>query len=55
MAKPRYRVLVHREFLEEWKSLADRVGLENAQHFWDHVASTPGLPPSVGTSSCSTS
>ncbi len=28
-----YRVLVHREFLDEWKSLADRVGIENAQQF----------------------
>ena len=28
-----------------------RVGLENAQQFWDHVATTPGQPPKVGTSS----
>lgn len=44
-------MLVHREFLEAWKSLADRVGLANAQQFWDHVAHTPGQPPRVGTSS----
>lgn len=43
-------MLVHREFLEDWKSLAGRVGLSNAQQFWDHVAHTPGQPPRVGTS-----
>lgn len=31
--------------------LAERAGLENAQHFWDHVAMTPGQYPQVGTSS----
>lgn len=49
--KPTYRVLVHREFLEEWKSLPERVGLQNAQQFWDHVAQSPGEPPKVGRSS----
>ena len=34
-----------------WSSLAERVGLENAQQFWDHVAFTPGSPPKVGSSS----
>jgi hypothetical protein len=49
--KPTYRVLVHREFLDEWNSLVDRVGLNSAQQFWDHVATTPGQQPSVGRSS----
>lgn len=44
-------MLVHRAFLEEWNALPDRVGVENAQQFWDHVAHTPGQPPKVGTSS----
>ena len=50
-AKPPFRVLVHRQFIDAWNSLAERVGLENAQHFRDHVAFTPGEYPRVGTSS----
>lgn len=30
--------------------LPDRVGLQAAQQFYDHVASTPGQVPSVGSS-----
>ncbi|MEV0075550.1 hypothetical protein AB0H58_03980 [Nocardia neocaledoniensis] len=48
--KPRYRVLVHRQYLDAWNGLADRVGMTSAQQFWAHVSSTPGTPPSVGTS-----
>lgn len=47
---PRFRVLVHRQYLDLWNSLADRVGKESAQQFWDHVARNPGQPPAVGTS-----
>jgi hypothetical protein len=43
--------LVHRQYLDAWNSLVERVGLENAQQFWDHVAVTPGEHPRVGTSS----
>ncbi len=49
-SKPAYRVLVHRQYTDLWNQLPDRVGLENAQQFYDHVAFTPGRPPSVGTS-----
>src|SRR3712207_3212520 len=49
-AKPRYRVLVHRHYLELWGQLAERVGLQSAQQFYDHVSATPGQPPSVGSS-----
>ncbi|MHB1498295.1 MAG: hypothetical protein ACYCXN_10350 [Acidimicrobiales bacterium] len=49
--KPAFRVLVHHRYLELWNELPSRVGLENAQQFWDHVAMTPGEPPKVGTSS----
>lgn len=47
---PRYRVLVHRRFLDVWTDIVERVGLESAQQFWDHVAHTPGSIPTVGTS-----
>jgi hypothetical protein len=49
--KPLFRVLVHRQFLDIWNELPTRVGVANAQQFWDHVAMTPGQPPKVGTSS----
>lgn len=48
--RPRFRVLVHRRYLDVWNGLADRVGKESAQQFWDHVAVTPGQPPAVGAS-----
>ncbi len=48
-ARPRYRILVHRRFLDLWARLPERVGLEAAQQFYDHVASTPGQVPAVGT------
>jgi hypothetical protein len=50
-AAPQWRVLVHRRYLSVWESLVDRVGLANAQQFWDHVAYTPDRPPRVGRSS----
>jgi hypothetical protein len=33
-------VLVHRQYLGIWTELPGRVGLANAQQFWDHVAIT---------------
>ena len=44
-------MLVHRQYLSIWNELPGRVGLANAQQFWDHVAMTPGQPPKVDTSS----
>ncbi len=49
-AKPVYRVLVHRQYLDVWNCLADRVGVTSAQQFWEHVSATPGRPPEVGSS-----
>ena len=49
--KPAYRVLVHRQFQPAWEQLSERVGLESAQQFYDHVASSPGQPPAVGRTS----
>ncbi len=48
--RPDYRVLVHRQYVEVWNELADRVGLTAARQFWDHVSATPGRPPEVGSS-----
>lgn len=50
-AAPKFRVLVHRQYLDAWNSLPDRVGMEAAQQFWDHVAFAPGGIPAVGTTS----
>jgi hypothetical protein len=49
LAKPLYRVLVHRHH-RLWDQLVTRVGLTNAQQFYDHVANTPGHVPKVGSS-----
>lgn len=46
--RPRYRILVHRRFLVLWKRLPERVGIANAQQFYDHVANSPGIIPRVG-------
>jgi hypothetical protein len=48
--RPLYRVLVHRQYHDLWDQLVDRVGLANAQQFYDHVSRTPGQPPKIGTS-----
>lgn len=40
--KPAYRVLVHRKFANRWDEIVERVGLQQAQQFWDHVSLTPG-------------
>jgi hypothetical protein len=49
--RPKFRVLVHRQYREAWENISERCGLENAQQFWDHVAHTPGEAPAVGRSS----
>ena len=49
--KPVFRVLVHQKHNERWLELAERVGVESAQQFWDHVAFTPDRPPSVNSAS----
>jgi hypothetical protein len=47
---PKYRVLVHRRFKGHWEQLVERVGLESAKQFWDHVAHQPGVPPLTDSS-----
>ncbi len=49
--KPRYRMLVHRQYSDLWERLPERVGLENVQQVYDHVSNTPGAFPPVGRSS----
>jgi hypothetical protein len=39
---PKYRVLVHRSYVQHYAELAHRVGLQQAQQFWDHVSLNPG-------------
>jgi hypothetical protein len=41
--KPKYRVLVHRRFINHYEQLVQRVGIQGAQEFWDHVAHAPGI------------
>lgn len=45
--KPRYRVLVHRQYKDLWDALPQRVGLDSAQEFYDHVAGAPGEAPAI--------
>ncbi|MEU7000279.1 hypothetical protein [Nonomuraea sp. NPDC046570] len=44
---PTYRILVHRRFLQHYAQMAERVGLQQAQQFWDHVAHEPGKPDPI--------
>ena len=46
--KPKYRVLVHHKYLTVWDSLADQIGLANAQRAWAHLATQPSQPPPTG-------
>lgn len=48
---PIWRVVVHRRFLRAWEELADRLSVDKAQLFWDHVACQPDRPPRIGRSS----
>jgi hypothetical protein len=47
--KPQFRLLIHKRHLSKWQELARRVGLQNAQQFWDHVSFRPDQPPLLGT------
>lgn len=49
--RPKYRVLVHRQFRDHWSELSSRVGESSAQRFWDHVSSTPGLTSGLANTS----
>lgn len=46
---PRYRVLVHRQYLGHYGELVERVGLKQAQQFWDHVSQSPGSPDPIAS------
>jgi hypothetical protein len=47
--KPVYRVLVHKRYKRHYDQLAEKVGLQQAEQFWDHLASTPGEPSAVAS------
>jgi len=47
--KPTYRVLVHRKFANHWAELVERVGLQQAQQFWDHVSQAPGSTSGIAS------
>ncbi len=42
---PRFRVLVHRQYLDHYNRLIEAVGLKQAQEFWDHISTTPDIKP----------
>ncbi len=46
--KPRWRVLVHRQYAQHYNEMIDRVGLASAQQLWDYLASEPDKPPRLG-------
>jgi hypothetical protein len=45
--QPKYRPLVHRKYLGHYEELVDRVGLKQAQQFWDHIAQDPANPDPI--------
>lgn len=47
--RPTYRVLVHKQFRQKYLELADRVGLQQAQQLWDHLATKPGAPTALAS------
>ena len=47
---PSFRVLVHRRYFDQYKRLAEAIGLRQAQELWDHLAMTPYQKPTVGSS-----
>ena len=49
LERPNYRVLVHRKFARHWNELASRVGMQQAQEVWDHLANSPGEPPATAS------
>jgi hypothetical protein len=46
---PRYRVLVHKSYIGLYDQLARRVGIQQAQQFWDHLCTRPGSPCEVAS------
>lgn len=44
---PKYRVLVHRHYLDHWNEIVERVGKQAAQQFWDHMSQMPGRPDPI--------
>jgi hypothetical protein len=48
---PKFRVLVHRSYLDHYNRMPEAVGLQQAKELWDHLAFTPNAHP-VTSQSC---
>lgn len=46
---PKHRILVHKRFRNYYDELGKRVGIQQAQQFWDHIALHPGEPSPVAS------
>ena len=44
---PTYRVLVHHQYKAHYDELVARVGIKQAQQFWDHISHIPGEPDPI--------
>lgn len=44
-------MLVHRQYAKHYRQLVERVGAQQAQQFWDHVATNPGQPDPIAQTS----
>ncbi len=47
---PAYRVLIHRKYAAAWDHMVDTCGEQAAQQCWDHLATNPGGPPPINSS-----
>jgi hypothetical protein len=42
-------VLIHKRYKRHYDQLVEKVGLQQAQQFWDHLASAPGEPSPIAS------
>ncbi|MDH2425395.1 hypothetical protein [Sphaerisporangium sp. TRM90804] len=40
---------MHRRFAQHYEQLVHRVGLQQAEQFWDHVSQEPGKPSALAS------
>ena len=40
---------MHRKFANHWAELVERVGIQQARQFWEHVSSNPGQPSALAS------
>ncbi len=46
---PKWRVLVHRHYAQQYSEMISRVGIAAAQELWDYLANDPDKPPRTGS------